>query len=261
VTKEPIEQISKGDPWYVADQITSSQSRRQRRIITDRITFILQIVTEWRDKIGQQQGSAKPLRLLDAGCGDGVLLRVLTRLESFKVYGVDYNSLRVDRAKKNAPEALIREGDLRNIGFEKDFFDVIIMSQVLEHIPEDVSVLKSLARILNRDGILILGVPNEGCLLAQLRNKYLQPSISKTTDHVNFYTEKTIMRKIVEAGLTVDRVAKTGFFFPHQMINAWLASRDWGYKLMQLLGELVKSQVADLHFVCRKSNLDCHDHD
>lgn len=252
MTKEPVEQIREGDPWYISDQIASSQSRRQRQVIADRIRFILETLTEWRDKTCQQQGSALPLKLLDAGCGDGVLLKTLTPLDGFETYGVDYNPLRVERAKKNAPKATVKQGDLRNLDFEDSFFDVIIMSQVLEHIPEDVSVLKSLARILKRDGILILGVPNEGCLLAQLRNKYLESYISKTTDHVNFYTEKTIMRKIAEAGFAVDRVARTGFFFPHQMINAWLASRDWGYKLMQLLGRLVKSQVAGFYFVCRK---------
>lgn len=252
MSKEPIEQIGKGNQWYIADQIAESESPRQRRVIADRIRFILQTVTEWRDKTCQQQDSVLPLRLLDAGCGDGVLLKALAPLEGFEIYGVDYNPLRVNRAKENVPKAIVRQGDLRNLDFEDSFFDVIIMSQVLEHILEDVLVLKSLARILKRDGILILGVPNEGCLLAQLRNKYLESYILKITDHVNFYTEKTIMMKIVEAGFAVDRVVRIGFAFPHQMITAWLNSRDWGYQLGQLLGRLVKSQVAAFHFVCRK---------
>jgi len=50
----------------------------------------------------------------------------------------------------------------KDLNFEDSFFDVIIMSQLLEHTPEDGVVLKSLARILKREGILFLGMPNEG---------------------------------------------------------------------------------------------------
>lgn len=242
----PIEKIKSSDPWYTDEQIVSSQGQGRRQVIAKRVSFIVRTLTEW------SRGKSLPLNLLDAGCGDGVLLKNLVTLTGFKVYGIDYNPLRVDRARKNAPQAIVRQSDLRSLDFKDSFFDVIVMSQVLEHIPEDVLVLKCLARILKENGILILGVPNEGCLLAQLRNKYLERNISKTTDHVYFYTERTVIGKIAEAGFAIDKVARTGFFFPHQIIHTWLASRDWGYTLMQIMGKLIKSQVAGFHFVCRK---------
>lgn len=246
MSKEPIGQIREGNSWYIADQIASSEAKGQRRVIADRIRFIVGTLTEWG------QDKALPLKLLDAGCGDGVLLKILTSLEGFKVYGIDYNPLRVDRARKNAPRAIVEQGDLRSFDFKDNYFDVIVMSQVLEHIQEDVAVLKSLARILKENGILILGVPNEGCLLAQLRNKYFEPYISKTTDHVNFYTEKTVIKKLAEGGFTLDKMMREGFFSPHQMLNTLLSSRYWTYRFLQLLGRLVKSQAAGFYFVCRK---------
>jgi len=248
MTKEPAEQVEKGNPWYTDDQITSSESPWQRRVIADRTEFILGTVDDCR------RTKAPPLRVLDAGCGDGTLLKVLIHLGGLSVYGIDYNALRVGRARENAPEAVVMRGLLEDLYISHDFFDIVILSQVLEHIKEDARVLESLTRVLKPDGILILGVPNEGCFLAQLRNRYLERSISKTTDHVNFYTEKTIRGKIAEAGLTITNTKRTGFFFPHQMLNVLLSSTSRGYKLMQVLGRLIPSQVACFYFVCRKKN-------
>ena len=251
VAKEPLEQIRKGDSWYVSDQMAEFEGRSHiRRTIDNRLRFIFETIEEWENKTAQSSQSV--LRLLDAGCGDGVLLKVLTNLKGFEVYGVDYSPLRVGRAQANVPEAIVSQGDLRNLHFEDDFFDVVILSQVLEHIPEDVPVLKSLARVLKRDGILILGVPNEGCFIAQLRNKYFESIISRTTDHVNFYTEKTIGEKIAQAGLSIEKLMRENFFFPHSIIQTFLTSHEWGFRIAMILNKLIKSQVAGLYFVCKK---------
>ena len=100
--------------------------------------------------------------------------------------------------------------------------------------------------------VFILGVPNEGCLLGRIRNNILQPSIAKTTDHVNFYTENSVLDKLTKSGFGVYEVERTGFLFPHEAINAVMSSYGWGYKLSGILGKVIKSQVAGYHFVCRR---------
>ena len=251
--KDPLEQIRKGDPWYSADQILAAARPGTRRVIAHRIEFILTSIQEWRDTTCESGDTYLPLRILDAGCGDGVYLKILTQLDGFEVYGVDYNPLRVEKAKENVPSAIVIEGDLTNLDFESGFYHIILLSQGLEHITEDGAVLKSLARILNNKGILILGVTNEGCFLARLRNNYLERRISKTTDHVHFYTEATIAMKIAWAGLSIDKVMREGLFTPHQSLHAWLYSRDLSFKLMQFMGRLLKSQVAGFYFICRRT--------
>lgn len=256
--KEPTEQIARDNPWYTVDHVSSSQQRRQRLVIADRIKFITDTLEEWG------RGKEKRPKILDAGCGDGVLLKPLTDLGTFNVYGIDYNPIRVRRARGNAPQATVHQADLtqpksmQGLGFRDGHFDAIIMSQVLEHIEQDEQVLEYVATLLDDSGIFILGVPNEGCLMGRIRNKVLQPSIARTTDHVNFYTEKDMLHKLNRAGFTVDRVERTGFLFPHEAINICLASWNGGYRAAGLLGKVIKSQVAGYHFVCRRKRKNEH---
>lgn len=256
--KEPVEQIAENNPWYTVDHVSSSRQRRQRLVIADRIRFITSTLEEWRENNRRQQGEKRKLKLLDAGCGDGVLLEPLTHLEGFEIYGVDYSPVRVKRARENAPQAVVQQADLTSpeslarLGFTDEFFDAIVMSQVLEHIAQDTSVLRHIATLLSTNGIFILGVPNEGCLLGRIRNKVLQPNIARTTDHVNFYTEKDMTQKLVQAGFVVDKVERTGFLFPHEALNVLLASWSGGYRITGLLGRTIKSQVASYHSVCRR---------
>ncbi len=247
-TTDPVARIRQGDPWYTADQQAAANSPHQRRIIRKRIAFLLKAIDEFK-AFG---ASTSPLKILDAGCGDGVLLRILAALPDVELHGVDYNPLRVQRAQASVPSAIVKEGNLASLEFPDGCFDIVVISQVLEHIPDDLVVLRELARVLNEKGCIVLGVPNEGCFLARLRNRFLQPSIARTTDHVHFYTERVIEHLIDAAGLFVREVMREGFFTPHLLIHSWLASRNWGYQALEWLGKTFKSQVGGFYFVCSK---------
>lgn len=243
--KPPINKINEKDQWYIAEQINCSTSKTQRKTIIGRIEFILNTISTYAVNVKE------PI-ILDAGCGDGVNLHVLGGIAGAKVFGVDYNQLRVSRAKKNWQKAFVTRGDLCSLCFKEDSFDVILQNHVLEHIEEDTRVLKEVHRILKPTGIFILGVPNEGCFIARLRNNVIQKSISRTTDHVHFYTEKEIRSKLASCGWKIKTVRRENFFMPHMMISSVMASSDIGFKILNFLGKVWKSQCGGLHFVCEK---------
>lgn len=241
-----VQKIKENDPWYVESQL--DQIKNFGRVIRKRWKFILSTIESFRNRMGQ-----KTLKILDAGCGDGVNLKVLTQISNAEIYGIDYNPLRVERAKREFPQAKIFQMDLIKLQMN-DKFDIILCNQVLEHIKEDEMVLKNLYKILKDDGIMILGVPNEGCLLAQLRNRFIQPYIQRTTDHINFYKEKEIRAKIESARFQIEEIMYEGFFFPHLRINLFFASFEWGFRFINLLGRILKSQVGGYYFIlCKKS--------
>lgn len=95
-------------------------------------------------------------------------------------------------------------------------------------------------------GLAIVGVPNEGCLIARLRNHIVQRSISRTTDHVNFFTDITLTDALTAAGLRVRRVERETFFFPHSYINAGLSEFRAGHWLMATLRRAFPSQAGGL---------------
>jgi 2-polyprenyl-3-methyl-5-hydroxy-6-metoxy-1,4-benzoquinol methylase len=142
--------------------------------------------------------------------------------------------------------------DLTQPGFREGKFHVIVISQVIEHIPEDEKVLRILFDLLLDGGCLILGTPNEGCFLARLRNHLLEPYIRRTTNHVHFYTEKEVRKKIEKSGLVIQEVMREGFFSPLSRISYLFGSHPFLFNLMDNLGRLFPSQVAGFYFLCRK---------
>ncbi|HEX2914875.1 MAG TPA: class I SAM-dependent methyltransferase [Chloroflexia bacterium] len=97
-------------------------------------------------------------RLLDMGCGTGTYLATL-RSYWQELYGVEVDEEAAQQAKYL--EGLkIHTGDLLSAKFPSNFFDVVVMWHVLEHIANQAEVLLEINRILKPDGYLIIMVPN-----------------------------------------------------------------------------------------------------
>ncbi|MBM4305839.1 MAG: class I SAM-dependent methyltransferase [Deltaproteobacteria bacterium] len=244
--KSPAEEIERNNSWYIGDQLEAAQI--YRLTIQRRCQFIAAAVEQ--EKLRKLEGG--PIRVLDTGCGDGVFIDLLHSHSRVDLWALDYNLLRLKRAKSRFPEVRFSLQDLKQPSLREGKFDIIVMSQVIEHIPEDEKVLKILFDLLLDGGCLILGTPNEGCFLARLRNHFLEPYIRRTTDHIHFYTEKEVRKKIERTGLIIQGVMREGFFFPLSRVNYLFGSHPFLFKLMDNLGKLFPSQVAGFYFLCRK---------
>ena len=105
------------------------------------------------------------MKILDAGCGEGRNLIYFIR-EGFNVYGIDGNPLAIKYLQtvarsinKSIPEENFITGDLRDIQFSDEYFDVVLSSAVL-HFSEGKSdfqkMFSELIRVLKPGGILFL---------------------------------------------------------------------------------------------------------
>jgi ubiquinone/menaquinone biosynthesis C-methylase UbiE len=244
--KNPILEAIRNNQWYIADQLMAARED-QSRSINRRYNFIQRSIKDYL-----KYHNEKPIRILDAGCGDGVQLQVLVQIPELEVWGVDYNPVRTDRAKQNFPGVNLICCSLLSLPFCPAFFNIILCSQVIEHIPQDDQLLEQLANVLKPQGLLILGMPNEGCFMARLRNYVFERNILKTTDHVHFYTEIIIRQKLKATGFIIQQIIRENWFFPHQLINYYLQNRDWGFRLMGWLNKIIPSQTAGYYFKCVK---------
>lgn len=98
-------------------------------------------------------------KALDIGCGDGSLLLIMKRL-GWDVHGVDISNSAVKLAKDKLGTENIFTGNLKDCQFPSNFFDVISLRHVLEHLHEPYKSLKEIRRILKEDGVLSITVPN-----------------------------------------------------------------------------------------------------
>lgn len=229
--------------WYVDSQLEAAGSPAQKRIIQQRRSFVLGTI----DKLQ----IISPV-ILDAGCGDGLMLQALQKLSGAEIWGIDYNPLRLEQAMKLVPQVNFKEGSLENIDFSDQHFDVIVLNQVLEHIQADEEVLKEIHRVLKDEGVLILGVPNEGCFLARLRNSYFQPEIKKTTDHVHFYTVDYLLSILQKNNFSIKTIWQQSFFIPYTRLSNILAANALGFRFLNFLAKILPSQCASIYLVCKK---------
>lgn len=111
-------------------------------------------------------------KILDAGCGDGRMAYELLK-KGAQVWGIDYSRRAISFAKILVPEVNFEVGDIKKLPFEKNFFDKIVLIEVLEHIlPSEIPlVLSELKRVLKEKGELIITVPS---ILASLPAKHFQ---------------------------------------------------------------------------------------
>lgn len=113
------------------------------------------LITELNPKNGEN--------ILDVGCGDGYYLYILSNLNStLQLTGVDFDPNALKSAKKNMSRniKLVRADLMKKLPFPNDFFDGIIMSEVMEHLPNDIKCMKEVRRVLKKNGRLVLSVPH-----------------------------------------------------------------------------------------------------
>jgi trans-aconitate methyltransferase len=104
----------------------------------------------------------EPRSVLDAGCGDGRFTAWLRdRFPTAQVMGVDADSVMVERARARHPNLDLRVLAVGSEALEDRRFDLIVCTDVLEHIADDKAAFSWFARRLSPEGRLILHVPSD----------------------------------------------------------------------------------------------------
>ena len=238
--------------WYIDDQKHQQLNNiAYRSVIAERWNNFNILL---RKVINKHDEKTKSLTILDAGSGDGININFLlnffqNRKIKIRLTALDYNKVRLKRLIKTK-NINIEYGNLLNIKHPKEKFDFILCSHVIEHIENCDVALKELKRVLKKDGFLILSVPNEGCLLSQIRNNILQRKILKYTDHKHFFTKKSLLKLSKKAGFKLgNKVLFEGFSFPHSGVDRRLKRFSFWRKIMKFFLKLFPSQCAGLTFL------------
>jgi SAM-dependent methyltransferase len=115
-------------------------------------------VRESIKKIVKEKG--KNIKILEIGCGLGYLTYSLNK-EGLNCLGLDISSEAVKEAKTNFGDHYIA-GDVHEFAItNENKFDVIIFTELIEHITDVFSFISSLKSLLNFDGKIILTTPNK----------------------------------------------------------------------------------------------------
>ena len=154
-------------------------------------------------------------QVLDCGCGYGFYTLLMTKLRSITVVGFDGAVDRLQVGQKYTEGADFVAGDGKVLPFLDNSFDKILLSEVLEHIPDQQSALLELKRILRPGGILAISVPHSNYPLWWDPINWIWTRLGGKPfthtkfggiweNHVRLYTPDELIRQVEQAGLKVE---------------------------------------------------------
>lgn len=162
---------------------------------------------------------------VEIGPGSGVYLPLLCELVD-EVVAADVEDAFLDRARELAaehPNLRVVRDDVTATALGT--FDLVLCTEVLEHVPDPVAALRGLRRLLAPGGTLVLSTPQRHSTLEIAGRVAFRPGVIRLvrlvyrepilpTGHISLMTERRLRAALAGAGLRVAAAAKTGLYLP-----------------------------------------------
>lgn len=104
--------------------------------------------------------SIKGKKFLDVGCGLGFFSREALKRGAI-VVGCDVGPNLVNYCRKKIPEAKFVVSSASNLSFQNNFFDIVLFTEVLEHVDDQFKSLDEVFRVVKKGGYVVLTTPNK----------------------------------------------------------------------------------------------------
>jgi SAM-dependent methyltransferase len=180
-----------------------------------------------------------PSTLLCIGCGNGYLESLLS--PSIRIESIDLNEEELAKARALNAKLVNRNFQKLDVfdvprAFAPESFSAVVMSEVIEHLPDDNRALEIAGRCLPPSGTIFLTVPNIQRFSNWVRAKAGRQPIYMAVDHAREYTLKDSQELVSKTGFRCVSVAGLDFRLPKEItafrvvpggnaVRQWLARR------------------------------------
>jgi SAM-dependent methyltransferase len=154
----------------------------------------------------------KKANILEVGCSGGCLIKDMKDYGFERVSGVDISKAAIEVCEEKGIKSVYLRDGIKT-GFNDSQFDVVISSDVLEHIQDEVSALREWNRILKPGGILILFVP---------AFSFLWGEHDDANNHYRRYAKQGLIFNTERAYFKIERASywNCTLFFPVALFRA-----------------------------------------
>lgn len=135
-----------------------------------------------------------PGRILDIGCSGGWFLDVM---KGWECYGNEITKSDAATATKKHGDRIF-EGSFEDYPLKPDFFDVIALQDVFDHLPQPRAMLEKCRLLLKPGGLIVIKVHNISCLYAKLTGSKFYAIIPPY--HLFYYDKKTLFNALKSTG-------------------------------------------------------------
>ena len=129
-------------------------------------------------------------KILDVGCGEGQFVDFAMR-RSWEVLGIELSDSAVALCEKFGLP--VKKADVFDRGLHQASFDMIMLSEVIEHVPNLIDFVKRLEQLLAKGGVLYLTTPNFNSLDRRVLGadwRVIHP------EHITYFTPRTLSRLV-----------------------------------------------------------------
>jgi len=191
----------------------------------------------------------KGMRVLEVGCNVGANIQMFNDLfpdaRDMEFYGVDISEKAIQIAKEKVKNRSFAVGDAENLGYKDNCFDIIVCTEVLEHLPTPYKALKEIHRVLNWNGIIIITTPNKENILKKMAGKKIKERVEADCQtvpphqkregsfgHISVLSSRELIQTLKKVGFKVERIRKGSlvyglpFFDRHQIFFGFLLILD-----------------------------------
>lgn len=173
-------------------------------------------------------------RVLEIGCGSGRLANLLSLKKKCRVYCIEKDPRFAAIAKTKCVEMQNIDIENQEPPYTPQFFDCIILGNVLEHMREPVRVLRSLGKYISQDGFLIYSVPNivnwhSRSMIFSGRFEYADSGVFDK-NHLRFFNLKTAKKLAMDAGYRITWIDVTPsiYFYKERLNFIWYKlAKSW----------------------------------
>jgi ubiquinone/menaquinone biosynthesis C-methylase UbiE len=172
---------------------------------------------------------ADDMRILDCACGRGFYLNMYRYVSQCALVGLELDAEIIRKAQRNVghlPGIILTRGNIYALPFPDDYFDGVILSEILEHIEDDVAGLREVWRVLKPGGVVAITVPHANYpflwdpinwTLERVLHTHIRrgPLAGIWANHVRLYRREQLRAAVEQAGFVVEAERSfTHYSFP-----------------------------------------------
>ena len=167
-------------------------------------------------------GAAGPAFIVDVGCGDGAATALAAQgSPAHRMLGLDWSAAALRRAQARGLALVRAEVEPSGLPIASGCADVVVMSELIEHLVDPDSVLEEVRRVLRPGGTLLLSTPNlaawynRGLLALGVQPVFTEVSLrgvfgrpgSQVAGHLRLFTRRALVGLLAARGFGAIRVS------------------------------------------------------
>ncbi len=173
----------------------TSKNTLQQFLINNFYNSLIKVVTPLHVK-----------NVLDVGCGEGFSLNKLNENNiGEKLEGIDYSKEAISIGKKLFPNLSLKQGNIYDLPYKDNTFDLVLCTEVLEHLENPKKGLQEIVRVSKK--YILVSVPNEPFFMMSnfLRGKNVI-RFGNDPEHIQHWTILSFLRLMRKHGVRIKMV-------------------------------------------------------